>query len=101
MPPFVSLVGVIKEEMAGQLPAKVEGSRSLAQVLGPVQLGLDDVIPGAPRVAEVDKFHIHGLKAVLLSCGKRKKNSPVGSRIEVRIIYDRVKGAFAWVGVNE
>lgn len=72
MPPFVAFVGVIKEHMAGQLPAKGEGSRSLRLVFGSVKLGLDNVIRWAPGVGEVDEFHIHCLKAVLLPCEKRK-----------------------------
>lgn len=72
MPPFVPFVGVIEEHMAGQLPAKGEGSRSLRLMFGSVKLRLDHVIRWAPGVGEVDEFHIHGLKAVLGSCEKRK-----------------------------
>lgn len=67
MPPFVFFVGVAEEHVAWHLLAKAEGSRALRLVFCTVELWLDDGILRAPGICEVDKFHIHRFKAVVLA----------------------------------
>lgn len=64
MAPFILLIGVVEVHVAGKLFAKAEGGRSLGPVFCPMELGLDDEMLWAPRICEVHKFEIQGLKAV-------------------------------------
>lgn len=54
MSPFILLIGVVKVQIAGELFAKAESSRSLCLVLCLVEFGLDDEILRTPGVCEVD-----------------------------------------------
>lgn len=63
--PLVLLVGVVEVDVAGELLPEAEGGAPLRLVLRAVQLGLDDEVVRAPRVGEVLKLQIDGLKAVV------------------------------------
>lgn len=84
MSPLIFLIGVEKVHIAGKLFAKAESSSSFRLVFCPVELRLDNEITGAPGICEVDKFQIHGLKAVLSTCA-RVKGKNCQEKLDVKV----------------